>query len=353
MHLSRSRRSVHRMSLLGGGAAVAVLVSSCGFITGDAEEGGDGECRDLTLRLATIRSDDDPTTMGAHAFAEGVESATDGQVTVEVYPNSQLGDANDLYAGVATGDNLDIFYEGISTYSTLEGAEAFTVTTVPFLWDDYEQFDAVLRSDRYAELLDEAAEATGARVVAIGGFGEPRALSANRPIESASDMEGLKLRIADAPLPQEFATALGARPQVIALSDLYFSLRQGVVDAQENGAITMVNQSLMEVQDYYMPIDYIRDIRVWYFTDSTWQSICSEHQDVIRAEAEKAGDVTTQETEKQMDEAMATLEEHSTVVDVDVESFRSALDGAFDQFDGQMWPEGLLEETRALADELS
>ncbi|WP_161958561.1 TRAP transporter substrate-binding protein [Ornithinimicrobium cavernae] len=332
---------------------LAVLLSGCGFVTGESGDSAGGECRDLTLRLATIRTDDDPTTLGATAFAEGVEAATEGQVTVEVYPNSQLGDANDLYAGVAAGDNLDMFYEGISTYSTLEGAEAFTVTTVPFLWDSYEQFRAVLESDRYTELLDEAATSTGARVIAIGGDAEPRALSADRPIQTAEDMKGLKLRIADAPLPQEFAKALGARPQVIPFSDLYFSLRQGVVEAQENGAITMVNQSLMEVQDYYMPIDYIRDIRVWYFTDSTWQSICAEHQEVLRQQAEQAGDVTTQETEKQMTEAMATLEEHLEVVDVDRESFRSALEGVFEQFDGQMWPEGLLEETRALAEEHS
>lgn len=353
MQPTRNPQRRHRKQLLGGGAAAAMLLTGCGFVTGDSGDSGGGECRDQTLRLATIRSEDDPTTLGATAFAEGVATATDGQITVEVYPNSQLGDANDLYAGVAAGDNLDMFYEGISTYSTLAGAEAFTVTTVPFLWEDYEQFDAVLRSDRYAELLEEAADATGARVVAIGGFGEPRALSANRAITTADDMAGLKLRIADAPLPQEFAKALDAQPQVVALSDLYFSLRQGVVEAQENGAITMVNQSLMEVQEYYMPIDYILDIRVWYFTDSTWQSICSEHQDVIRAEAEKAGQITTDETDEQMQEAMATLEEHLTVVDVDVDSFREALDGAFEQFDGELWPEGLLEETRALASENS
>lgn len=334
-------------------AATGLMLAGCGFLTGeensDSSSGG-GECSDQTLRLATIRADDDPTTMGAQAFSDGVSEATDGQLTVEVFPNSQLGDANDVYAAMASGQDVDIFYNGISLYPTIDGANAFTVLSVPFLWDSYEQMKAVLETDRYQELLDQAAEETGVRVVATAGDAEPRALSANRAVPTAAEMEGLDLRIADAPMPQEFALALGANPQVVAFSDLYISLNQGVVDAQENGAITMVNQSLMEVQSHFMPTNYIRDVQAWQFSDSVWNSLCAEHQEAIRAGAEEAGQVTTDEVAAQMDEAMATMEEHLEIVDVDVESFRDALDGVFEQFDGEMWPEGLLQETRDLAE---
>jgi hypothetical protein len=54
---------------------------------------------------------------------------------------------------------------------------------------------------------------------------------------------------------------------------------------------------------------------------------------------------------EQIATAMATLEENLEVVDVDVESFRTALEGVFEQFDGEVWPEGLLAETRLLAQE--
>jgi len=335
--------------------AVGLGLTGCGFLTGEentSDAGSDGsQCSDQTLRLATIRADEDPTTVGAQAFADGISEATDGQVTVQVFPNSQLGDANDIYAGMASGQDVDIFYNGISLYPTLDGAEAFTVLSVPFLWDSYEQMKGVLETDRYQELIDQAAENTGVRVVATAGDAEPRALSANRAVETAADMDGLSLRIADAPMPQEFARALGAQPQVVAFSDLYISLNQGVVDAQENGAITMVNQSLMEVQSHFMPTNYIRDVQAWQFSDQVWNSLCTEHQEAIHAQAESAGDVTTDEVATQLDESMATLEEHLEIVDVDIESFRSALDGTFEQFDGDMWPEGLLEETRSLAEE--
>lgn len=352
----RTPRSFHRLVCATGVAALSL--SGCGFITGEQSSSGEegaaaSECTDMTLRLATIRAEEDPTTVAAQSFADGMSEATDGQVTVQIFANSQLGDANDIFAGMASGQDVDVFYEGISLYPTLEGASALTVVSVPFLWDSYEQMRAVLETDRYQTLLDEAAEATGVRVVATAGDAEPRALSANRPIPTADEMAGLKLRIADAPMPQEFARALGAEPQVVPFSDLYLALRQGVVDGQENGAITMVNQSLTEVQPYYMPTDYIRDVRSWYFSDSVWGSMCTEHQDAVLEQAELAGEVATDEVATQMEAAMTTLEQDIEVVEPDVESFRTGLDGVFEKFDGDLWPEGLLEETRQLAAENS
>lgn len=354
--MNTQRTFGHRGRIVAIPLVATLALSGCGFLTGqeqgqDAEDGAASECSDVTLRLATIRADADPATMGANAFAEAVAEETDGQVTVDVYPNSQLGDANDVYAGLAAGEGVDIFLNGISLYPTLTGAEAFNVLNVPFMWSSYEQLDAVLETDTFQTLMDEAAEATDVRIIATSGDTEPRALSANRAVETAADMDGLSIRIADAPMPQAFATALGAEPQVIPFSDLYLSLQQGVVDAQENGAITMVNQSLMEVQSHYMPTDYIRDVQAWQVSDSMWSGLCEEQQTVLQEQAEIAGDLITEEVSAQMDEALATLDESLTIVDVDIESFDEELDGAFDQFDGDLWPEGLLDETEQLAAE--
>jgi TRAP-type transport system periplasmic protein len=327
---------------------LALATSACGFLTGSEDDSAGGECTDQNLRLATIRAESDPATIAAEKFADLVDQRTDGQVAVRVFPNSQLGEPSDIFAGLSSGQEVDIFYEGISIYPTLEEASAFTVTSVPFMWDSYEQLLRVLRTPRFTKLLDEAAEASGVRVIAIEGDAEPRALSANQPIRTPQDMQGLDLRIAEAPMPQAFARALGAQPQVVEFADLYLALRQGVVDAQENGAITMVNESLDEVQDYYMPTDYILDARAWYVSDEWWSSLCTEHRDVITKAATEAGRLETAEVDRQMKAAMAELERTVTIVEPDVQAFRAALAGRFDRFDGQLWPKGLLEEVEDL-----
>ena len=341
--------TIQRRSVL---AAAGVLgLSGCGFLTGNKTAGGgDGGCGPMTIRVAMIRPTDDPGTVAAQEMAERISERTGGELEIQIFPDSQLGDMNDAYAGVASGE-IDMYYETISTYSALEGAQAFTALTVPFLWDSYAQLKAVLDSDTFQGMFEDAAEATGVRVANASGDTAPRALSANREITTPEDMQGLKIRIADAPIPQEFALALGADPQVIALSDLYFSLRQGVVDAQEGGATAVVQHSLYEVQDYFMPTDYIRDVRAWYVNDALWQGMCEDYRTILEEEMEAVGTQVTEAAQDEMDAAMEVIEENMTVVDVDVEAFREALDGTFDQFGGELWPEGTLETIEQLAAE--
>ncbi|HLU56075.1 MAG TPA: TRAP transporter substrate-binding protein [Pseudonocardia sp.] len=342
---------IPKASVVATVAALFAALTGCGFLTGEsAPSASDGTCTEQNLRLATIRAEDDPATLAANHFAESVARATDGRITVRVFPNSQLGDFNGIFAGLSSGQGVDLFYEGITIYPTLEGANAFTVVSVPFMWDSYEQLVGVLRSEEFAELFEQAAQQTGVRVIAVEGDAEPRALSANRPIVTPEDMRGLKLRIAQAPMPQEFARALGANPQVVPLADLYLALRQGVVDAQENGAITMINQSLHEVQSHYMPTNYIRDARSWYVNDAWWNGLCAEDREAITQAAIEAGRLNTAEVGKQLTAAEEQLRSTISVVEPDVEAFRAALEGRFDQFDGQLWPEGLLEQTRQIRD---
>lgn len=337
---------------------LSLALSGCSFLTGETAQGPAGAdpssqtCSPQTMRVAMIRTATDPGTIAAQAMAERIKERTDGALDIQIYPDSQLGNMNDVYAGVAAGE-IAMYYETISTYSTLSGASAFTALTVPFLWDSYEQFKAVLDSEEFAGLFDEAAEATGVRVINASGDNEPRALSANKEIVTPADMKGLKIRIADAPIPQRFAIAMEAQPQVIPLSDLYMSLRQGVVDAQETGSVSVMNNSLYEVQEFYMPTDYIRDVRAWYINDDLWQRTCADHQAIMTEEMDKAGDEVTAAMDATIAEAMAVIEKNMTVVDVDREAFRAALDGRFKEFDGELWPAGTLELIQGLAEKHS
>jgi tripartite ATP-independent transporter DctP family solute receptor len=328
--------------------ALSVVVSACGFLTGESGQAGDGSCTSQDLRLATIRAESDPATLGAKKFGELISNSTEGRIKVQVFPNSQLGDVNSIFAGMSSGQEVDMFYEGISIYPTLEGASAFTVVSVPFLWDSYEQLTGVLGSKRFTDLREKAAQDTGVRVIAIEGDAEPRALSADRPIRTPEEMRGLKLRIAEAPMPQAFARALGAEPEVIPLADLYLALRQGVADAQENGAITMINQSLDEVQDYFMPTNYIRDARSWYVSNTLWDSICEQDKNRITDAAIEAGKFNSAEVKKQLAAAETELASTINVVQPDVPAFRAALAGEFEKFDGDLWPKGLLAEVEEL-----
>lgn len=308
--------------------------------------------KSFNLKLAGIKTEDDPATLAMNRFAEVLAEDPDLNISVTTYPNSVLGSSNDMLSGMPTG-LTDLFYNTLSCYPWLEGAQKFNAVTAPFLWDSQEEFQAFLDSDTAQQWFEEAAQATGVRVLAARGELPPRQLTANVPVENADDFAGLKIRTAESALVQETMKRLGATPVVVPLGDLYMALSQGTVDAQENNFITVRNSSLYEVQDYFMETDYIRDVSAIFISETVWQQMSSEQQAAVKEAAKQAVEYEAEQVAQQMDETMEFLNEHMTYVEIDVQSIQDKLgEDFYQELDtaGDLWPTGTMDEIMAFKD---
>jgi TRAP-type transport system periplasmic protein len=346
-----SRQRVPRYGLLrtlAVAATGALLLAACAADDDEpdvAEPDEPEEVEPTTLTLGHIRTTDDPFHEGAERFAELVEEKTGGAYVVEVFPNAELGGTVDMFSGMQAG-TIDMMYSGITAYPFVEGAEVFNITAMPFLWRDHDSMQEVLDSDLFAEFFEEAAQNTQVRALAVRGEAETRELSSNVPVQAAEDFQGLQIRTAESPMTIAAFTTLGAVPTVIDFPDLYLSLAQGVVDAQENGFSTIRSASFYEVQDYLIPIHYIREIVTVFISEQLYQELSPEHQQAFREAGIEAGDHMTELMQTKLDEDFNYLSERMEVLDPDLDSIRDALEGAFDEFDGDLWPEGLEAQVR-------
>lgn len=301
----------------------------------------------ITIRLGHIRDTNHPTHLAALKFKELVESGSNGRIEVKVYPNSQLGDPKQMFALMQIGD-LEMMYGGINTFAWVKGGEAYEITAMPFLFKDYDHMRKSLQSDFFKPVQDKAEKETGIKIININGDTAPRGLTSNRPVVKADDFKGLKIRTAASPTVLRAMQALGALPQQIALSELYMALKTGVVDAQENGAITVQSISLYEVQKYYTKTDYIRDIETFYTTTSFWNRLSAADKDLILKATETAGNYETQLTQKQLADVYAFLKTKMTVLEPDLLSIQAKLDGIFNDYEGTKWPAGLMQKIKAI-----
>ncbi|MBN2553814.1 MAG: TRAP transporter substrate-binding protein [Spirochaetales bacterium] len=320
------------------------LVTAAGlvFATGESEV--------KTVKLGHIRDEAHPTHKGALKFAELVEQGTGGRIKVEVFPNSQLGGIQEMFAQIQTGD-LEMVYGGINTLGFIDGGDAFEITAIPFLYRDYDHMRNALKADFFKPVFDEAERNTGIKVLNVAGDTAPRGLSASRPIRKPEDFRGLKIRTAASEVVLRVMKKLGALPQQIAFAELYVALRTGVVDAQENGAIVVANNKLYEVQDYYMKTDYIRDVETFYMNPEFWNGLSAEDQQILYDASEEAGALVTELTGQQLQEAYAVLDRQMTVIrppELDLEAIRRTLEGTFTDWEGDKWPAGLLAKIRGL-----
>ncbi|MEA5033103.1 MAG: TRAP transporter substrate-binding protein [Sphaerochaeta sp.] len=302
----------------------------------------------MTIKLGHIRDAEHPTHKGALLFADLVKEKSDGRITVNVFPNSQLGGIQEMFAQMKTGD-LELVYGGINTLAFIKGGEAYEITAIPFLYRDYEHMRKVMLSDAFKPIMAEAEKATGVKILNITGDTAPRGLTANKKILSPADFRGLKIRTAASEVVLRVMKKLGALPQQVPFADLYVSLKTGVVDAQENGAITVANTSMFEVQKFYMKTDYIRDIETFYMSPSFYNSMTEADRRILLDASEEAGKLVTRLTAEQLATAYDKLAEHMTVVtepELRLGEIRTALEGVFDDWEGVKWPVGLLEKIR-------
>jgi len=305
------------------------------------------EAAQVSLKLGHIRADTSPTHKAAVKFSELVAQKTNGEVEIKIFPNSQLGGILDMFTGMKAG-SLDMVYGGINTYAWIKGGEVFQITSVAFLYRDYDHMRRVLLSPVFKPHLDAAEKATGVKVLNMNGDTAPRELSTrDKPVRTAADFKGLKIRIAESVLARAVFQRLGANPQVIPYADLYMALKQGVVDAQENGVIPIKNMSFYEVQKYLTLTHYVRDVETFYISPAKWQVLSPTQQKALLDASDEAGNLATELTKQELDEATKFLATKMTVIEPDLASIQKALEGLYEeQFEGKLWPKGLLQQVR-------
>ncbi len=309
-----------------------------------AEDPQDPEDKTFSIRLAGIKTADDPASLAMELFATEVNRNSGGTISVTTYPNSVLGRLPDLLIGMVD-NTVDMLHNTISCYPWLDGARSFAVVSAPFIWRDNDELQGFLDSDTGKGWMEEAAEATGVRVLIARGELPPRQLTSTRPITHVDDFSGLTVRTAESAIVQETMMRLGATPVVIPFADLYMALKTGVADAQENNFITAVTKSFYEVQSYFMQTDYSRDVSAIFISDAVWQEMSDFQQQVMFDAAEKAVDLEERLVAEKLKGVREYLEGKVTFVEIDVESIREKL-GAdiFEEFDeaGELWPTGTI-----------
>jgi tripartite ATP-independent transporter DctP family solute receptor len=305
----------------------------------------EGAKENLVIRLGHIRDTANPTHLAAVRFQELVQKNSGGRITVKVFPNSQLGTPNEMFAQMQSGD-LEMVYGGIQTFTFIKGGELFEITAVPFLFSTYEHIRKVLNSDFLKPYIEKVENQTKIKIVNMNGMKDPRGLTTKgRPVNNVADLKGLKIRVAQSELNLKVWKALGALPQVVAYSELYMALKTGMVDAQENGSVTVKSASFFEVQDYYIKTDYSRDVETFYAGLDFWNKLSKADKKLIAEASEQAGNYETELMTTQLTEVYSFLKSKMTVIEnPDVASMRKAIEdaGIFTER-AAAWPPGMLD----------
>ncbi|MDB6176389.1 sialic acid TRAP transporter substrate-binding protein SiaP [Paracoccus sp. Z330] len=266
-----------------------------------------------TLKFAHVYETGHPLHQGALRVAEEVEKATEGRVTIEVYPASQLGEELALSEGLTLG-TMDIIYTGIGFVSSYYAP--IGMTDYPFTLRGMDHWRAFRGSDLLTEMKSELSNAMGGVEVAAVSYYGARHVTANKPVTTPADMEGLKIRVPNAPAYLIFPEATGANPTPMAFSEVYLALQQGVVDAQENPLTTIQAKKLYEVQSDISLTGHIMNSTLTLLSPMTVSKIGEDDAAILRQALVDNATRVTDQIEKAENELADWFTEQGTNVNV-------------------------------------
>ena len=202
----------------------------------------DGE---IVVKFAHVtNTDKHPKGIAASLLEKRVNEEMNGKMCVEVYPNSTLYNDNKVLEAMLQGD-VQLAAPSLSKFEKF--TKQFRLFDLPFMFKNIDAVDTFQASADGQAMLDSM-QRRGLQGLAFWHNGMKQ-MSANKPLVTPSDANGLKFRVQSSDVLVAQMEAIGGSPQKMAFSEVYGALQQGVVDGQENTWSNIYGKKFFEVQD--------------------------------------------------------------------------------------------------------
>ncbi|MDY4105867.1 MAG: DctP family TRAP transporter solute-binding subunit [Oscillospiraceae bacterium] len=199
----------------------------------------------MTIRLAH----DAPLTTPHHEACENIKAALEersgGAITVEIYPNQQLGTASEMIESMQM-NTIEMVLLPTSKYGGFY--PTLNIMDMPFLFPTQESTMKLFQSDLATEMMS-GLDGIGIHGLAFYSSGAKN-FTNNYEIHKPEDFKGLRIRTQEAPIIMEMYKCWGATTTAIDIMELYNALQNKTVDGQENPFLSISSMKLYEVQNY-------------------------------------------------------------------------------------------------------
>ena len=240
------------------------------------------------------------------------------------------------------GDPVQISMHSNLIYSAFD--PRFNVVSLPFVYDSYDDADAKFDGEAGAKLKEILSE-YGLHCMGIAENGFREITNSKHEIKSVDDMKNLKVRVAGSNLLMECYKRWGADATNMNWSETYTALQQNTVEGQENPLPAIDAASVQEVQPYCSMWDAIYDCLFFCINEDIYNSLTPQQQEVVDEAGQKAVEYERYINRSGDDEIKERWASQNGVTitekeDMDIDSFKEAVDGIDDWFVNELKSQG-------------
>ena len=259
-------------------------------------------------------------SQGAQRFADKVKEATNGELTIVLHPGSALGfKGPELLRAVAEGQ---LSIAEVPTGMVEGDAPVVALTAQPFISTNaFEQrLLYQLAKEAYAKELKRFKQFT--LYTSVWPFS---GIYTQRPVGSASDLKGLKMRVYDG-TGLEFGKATGIAARKMPFSEVYPAMKAGLLDSMYTSSVSGVDAKAWEVLKFFTPINIVGPVNMVNVNLDAWNKLPKNIQETVLEIAAEMEDEMWNLAGDMDRKSRATLTENGMTVSTVNKSFRKELD---------------------------
>jgi len=251
------------------GAAASTLIPGIALAQGDK----------ITMKVAISLPESHPTPTALKAACADILKESNGRLTIDVYPNSQLGSDTDTVSQVRSGAIDFVCTAGGTIWGNLVPVAA--ISTIAFAFSDYATVWKAMDGDLGAHIR---AGFDKLNLIPVGKFfdhGFRQITTSSKPITSPQDLDGMKLRVPASTILTSLFKGLNASPTTVPIGELYTALQTKVVDGQENALPTIEATKVYEVQKYCSYSSHVWENFILVGNKRSWDKLPKDMQAIV------------------------------------------------------------------------
>ncbi len=199
----------------------------------------------IVIKFSHVVAENTPKGLMADKFRDLVAERLPGKVVVQVFPNSQLFNDDQVLQAMLLGD-VQMAAPALSKFGRY--TKKLQLFDLPFLFKDMKAVDTFQQSPKGQELLSSL-ESKG--FLGLGYLHNGlKQLTSSKPLHVPADASGLKFRIMSSNVLAAQFEAVHAVPLKKPFSEVFTLLETKAIDGEENTWSNIYSQKFHEVQPY-------------------------------------------------------------------------------------------------------
>jgi len=285
--------------------------------------------------MASPSNPEDNTVRAFFHFRDIVEERSEGRIRVNVMHSGQLGGPRETVEQMQMGV-LEIAEVNVAIFSAFD--PRFMVFDLPYVSRGVDHLRGLLDGGLGQYFSDSLEDRTGVKILGWIIRSPRNMYISSRPVHTAADFAGMRVRIMESPVHHRTFELLGAVPVPIAATERYMALQTGVVDAAENSIPLIITQREYEVTRYLSRTEHFMTPNTIAMSASFFHGLPEDLQQILVEAADEAGRYGTMLDMEEEEEAIQELVRRGMVFnDVpDRSSFIQAVSPIFAEFRDQI-----------------